>query len=488
VANYVLGDYGTGAVMGVPAHDIRDFRFSQKYDLPMVTVIEPENPSDAPSDDAYIGSGRLLASAEFTGWDSERAKDGIGRRLAEIGRGGPRVTYRMRDWLISRQRYWGAPIPIIHCPTCGPVPTPADQLPVMLPDNAKFTGRGQSPLAQAEEWVNTVCPRCDGDARRDTDTMDTFVDSSWYYYRYTSASAGDQPFNPAEANYWMPVDEYVGGKEHAVLHLLYSRFFTKVLHDVGLVEVDEPFRRLLPQGMVVYQGEKMSKSKGNALSPESILAQWGSDATRVFILFAAPPDKDFEWSERGVEGAYRFLQRVYRLVVRSDQSLAKPEAKSDELVARMRARTVHKVTEDLDRRAFNTAVSAMMEYTNALYQEWPDVGQATRQDAVETLAQLLAPFAPHISEELWHELGHRESVHLEPWPGYDPALLVDPEVEVAIQINGKVRLKLVVPADLNPDALTARALADERLKSQLDGRQVIKVIAIPGRLVNVVVR
>lgn len=485
VGNYVLSDYGTGAVMGVPAHDHRDYRFAQKYDLPMRRVVVPDH-ADQPSDEAYTGGGILMDSDRFNGMDSDQAKSEIAALLAQKNRGGPRITYRMRDWLISRQRFWGAPIPIVHCSECGTVPVPLAQLPVLLPDHAKFTGRGQSPLAQLADWVETTCPQCGHRARRETDTMDTFVDSSWYYYRYTSPSS-TSPFDPKQAAYWMAVDEYVGGKEHAVLHLLYSRFFTKVLYDAGLVSVVEPFRRLLSQGMVVYRGKKMSKSKGNTLSPESIMAEWGSDATRVFILFAAPPEKDFEWSEQGVEGAYRFLQRVYRLAQRSVR-MTVASGGADDLMARVRARTVHKVTDDLERRSFNTAVSALMEYTNSLYQNWEEMSTEGRRAGLETLVVLLAPFAPHLADELWHDFGHEQSVHLAVWPNYDAALLVDPEVEVAVQINGKVRFKVVVPAELNADGLAARVLAEDRLRDHLNGRNVAKVIAIPGRLVNVVVR
>ncbi len=485
VGNYVLSDYGTGAVMGVPAHDHRDYRFAQKYDLPMRRVVAADH-ADQPSDEAYTGGGILMESDRFNGMDSDQAKSEIAALLAQKNRGGPRITYRMRDWLISRQRFWGAPIPIVHCSECGTVPVPLAQLPVLLPDHAKFTGRGQSPLAQLADWVETTCPQCGHRARRETDTMDTFVDSSWYYYRYTSPSS-TSPFDPKQAAYWMAVDEYVGGKEHAVLHLLYSRFFTKVLYDAGLVSVVEPFRRLLSQGMVVYRGKKMSKSKGNTLSPESIMAEWGSDATRVFILFAAPPEKDFEWSEQGVEGAYRFLQRVYRLAQRSVR-MTVASGGADDLMARVRARTVHKVTDDLERRSFNTAVSALMEYTNSLYQNWEEMSTEGRRAGLETLVVLLAPFAPHLADELWHDFGHEQSVHLAVWPNYDAVLLVDPEVEVAVQINGKVRFKVVVPAELNADGLAARVLAEDRLRDHLNGRSVAKVIAIPGRLVNVVVR
>ncbi len=490
VGNYVLADYGTGAVMGVPSHDERDFRFARQYHLPMVTVVRPPGQGggdlEAPTE-AYTGAGILVGSGEFSGLDSEAAKAAIAGRLQDKGLGGPRITYRMRDWLISRQRYWGAPIPIVHCPQCGIVPVPVSELPVRLPDEATFTGRGESPLAQDEQWVCTTCPHCGGAARRETDTMDTFVDSSWYYYRYTSSDS-DRPFDARQVRYWMPVDEYVGGKEHAVLHLLYSRFFTKVLYDVGWVPTAEPFQRLLPQGMVVYRGKKMSKSKGNTLSPESIMNDWGADATRVFMLFAAPPEKDFEWKEAGVEGAYRFLQRVYRLAVRDLEPEDGKRAEADPIVRRLTARTAYKVSEDVNRRSFNTAVSALMELTNGLYQHWSDLSLEVRRQGLETLVVLLAPFAPHLADELWHELGHQESVHREPWPGYDAKLLVDPEVEVAVQINGKVRFKMTVSAELDADGLGAQALADSRMAHYVEDRQLVKLVAVPGRLVNVVVR
>lgn len=486
VANYVLVDYGTGAVMGVPAHDQRDYLYATKYQLPIRVVVTPDGEPMELNGEAYTAGGVLRDSGSFSGLDSEQAKSLIAAHLSEKDRGGPRISYRMRDWLISRQRYWGAPIPMIHCPSCGTVPVPKKDLPVLLPDNVEFTGRGASPLAGAGDWVHTKCPQCGGPAKRDTDTMDTFVDSSWYYYRFTSPGNTKQPFDSSQANYWMPVDEYVGGKEHAVLHLLYSRFFTKVLHDAGLIDVDEPFRRLLVQGMVVYHGAKMSKSKGNTLSPESIMAEWGTDATRLFMLFAAPPDKDFEWSHQGVEGTYRFLQRVYRLVVRP--RVNGDDAKAIERVERARARAVKKVTEDLgDRRAFNTAVSALMELTNTLYQEIDQVPEVLAHEVLETLVLLMAPFVPHISEELWHRLGHESSVHRGEWPDFDAQWLKESEVEVAIQVNGKVRARMTVPADLEEAELAQRALKDARLAPHLTGKQVVKVVAIPGRLVNVVV-
>ncbi len=489
VANYVLVDYGTGAVMGVPAHDQRDFMYATKYGLPIRTAIRPENDTTASDDRAYTGPGILVNSDSFNGMDNSDAKRAIAELLETKQLGVRKVTYRMRDWLISRQRYWGAPIPIVYCDACGVVPVPREQLPVMLPDNVQFTGEGGSPLAGAHDWVNTACPQCGAGARRETDTMDTFVDSSWYYFRYTSPGDVKQPFDSVKANYWMPVDEYVGGKEHAVLHMLYSRFFNKVLFDAGWIAYQEPFDHLLVQGMVVYGGSKMSKSKGNTVSPETIMAQWGADATRLFMLFAAPPDKDFEWSDQGVEGTYRFLQRVFRLVARVHNSRSDSDRGSLERVRRARARAVQKVTDDLgERRAFNTAVSTLMEFTNTLYADGQGVSESELVQAKEALVLLMAPFAPHLADELWHQLGYDGSVHEAPWPSYDPGWLVEQEVEIAIQVNGKVRGRLVVSKEATMDELTALALAHDQIVAQVAGRDVVKVVPIPGRLVNVVVR
>ncbi|MDA8194768.1 MAG: leucine--tRNA ligase [Thermaerobacter sp.] len=486
VANYVLVDYGTGAVMGVPAHDQRDFVFARKYHLPVRVVVSPDGQPIPNLAEPYLAPGRLVDSGSFSGIESQAAIGAIAAHLQEKGLGRLQVSYRMRDWLISRQRYWGAPIPIIHCRDCGAVPVPRADLPVLLPENVTFTGQGGSPLAAAEEWVATSCPRCKNPARRETDTMDTFVDSSWYYFRYTSPQEPRAPFDPEKANRWMAVDEYVGGKEHAVLHLLYSRFFTKVLHDAGWIAVDEPFRRLLVQGMVVYGGAKMSKSKGNTLSPESIMARWGADATRLFMLFAAPPEKDFEWSDQGVEGSFRFLQRVYRLAVRTPGS--GDDAAAGERIERARARAVRKLTEDLgDRRAFNTAVSALMEYTNALYQDADRVPASLARRAIETLVLLLAPLAPHLSQELWQRMGSGGSVHAQAWPAFDDKWLTETEVEIVLQVNGKIRARITVPADVDEERMKQQALADERIQVLIADKIIRKVVAIPGRLVNVVV-
>ncbi len=485
IGNYVLADYGTGAVMGVPAHDQRDFLFANQYGLTVTAVVSPESLDEPVL--PFLSAGTLIQSGPFTGMESVKAKRAIAEALQEANQGGPRVTYRMRDWLISRQRYWGAPIPIIHCPSCGPVAVPREQLPVLLPDNVEFTGLGGSPLAQTEDFVQVPCPQCGQPARRETDTMDTFVDSSWYYLRYASEKTSERPFDRKDVDYWMPVDEYVGGKEHAILHMLYSRFFTKVLHDAGLVAVEEPFNSLLVQGMVVLGGAKMSKSKGNSLSPEEILGQWGSDATRVFMLFAAPPDKDFEWSKNGVEGAHRFLQRVFRLVTRP-VAVGGSDREAAVRLNRRAHRTIKKVGEDLgDRRAFNTAVSALMEFTNALYQEIDQVSPDSRQFLLETLVLLLAPLAPYLAEELWEHLGHQTSVHEADWPVFDPAQLVEDAVEIAIQVNGKVRARMVVGSDWDRDAVEQAVLAHADLTPYLQGHAIKKVVVIPARLVNVVV-
>jgi leucyl-tRNA synthetase len=488
VANYVLADYGTGAVMGVPAHDARDFAFARKYGLDIRRVVEhPDEPGGTgPLEEAYVGPGRLVNSGEFNGLPHDEAKRAIAQALASRGLGGPKVTYRMRDWLVSRQRYWGTPIPMVHCPACGTVAVPRSELPVRLPPDVAFTGTGESPLAGHAGFVETTCPQCGGPARRETDTMDTFIDSSWYFLRYTSPDRPDEMFGTEPARFWMPVDLYVGGKEHAILHLLYSRFITKVLYDAGWASVDEPFHRLLVQGMVVHRGAKMSKSRGNVVSPEDIIAQYGADAARLFMLFQAPYDKDLEWSEQGVEGAYRFLQRVFRLVTGGQHG---PGGEADERVRRALNRAVKKVTEDIgERYAFNTAVAALMELTNALMAAQAEAGAEVMTEARVALVRLLAPLAPFLAEELWHRLGQPGSVHDSTWPAFDPAWLEEDTVEIAIQVNGKVRARLVVPRELGSQEVERRALGDHRVQEALGGLRVQKVVTVPGRLVNVVAR
>lgn len=501
IANYVLMDYGTGAVMGVPAHDQRDWEFATKYGLPKRLVVQSPAGTLAIDgmDGAYDGPGVLVNSGPFNGLDNVTAKQAMIEWLEKKELGKRRVNYRLRDWLISRQRYWGAPIPIIYCDKCGTVPVPKDQLPVVLPEKVNFAPGAISPLAQVDEFVHCTCPVCGGPARRETDTMDTFICSSWYYFRYTDPRNSNAPFEPAKANYWLPVDQYIGGIEHAVMHLLYSRFFTKVLQDAGLINVSEPFKNLLTQGMVIKDGAKMSKSKGNIVSPEEIINKYGADTARLFILFAAPPERDLEWSDQGVEGAYRFLGRLWRIVNYyaarikdapddyDQNSLGTPERE----LRRILHGTIKKVTDDIgERYNFNTAISAIMELVNALhqYREHQDQHAGLVREVVLNTLKLLAPFAPHITEELWSRMGMTGSVHDQTWPGYDPAALVRDEVEIAVQINGKLRDHITVPANVDRDELGKAALAQPRIQALTQNKQVVKVIAIPQKLVNIVIR
>ncbi|KJS12360.1 MAG: leucine--tRNA ligase [Peptococcaceae bacterium BRH_c8a] len=502
VANYVLMEYGTGAVMGVPAHDQRDFEFARKYNLPIRVVIQPEGVALNPDEmtEAYYGGGVMVNSGPFDGTPNEEGITAVTRYLEEKGLGRGLVNYRLRDWLISRQRYWGAPIPIVYCEKCGTVPVPDQDLPVMLPMDVAFTPTGRSPLEEHAAFANAACPACGGKARRETDTMDTFMCSSWYYYRYTSPRDEDNAWDPASVRYWLPVDQYIGGVEHAILHLLYSRFFTKVLFDAGLVGNEEPFTNLLTQGMVLKDGTKMSKSKGNVVSPEDIVASYGADTARLFILFASPPERDLEWSDQGVEGCYRFLNRVWRLVEPLKDSLAnlplpgpgKLSGVNGEM-RRVTHVTIKRVTEDVGNRFnFNTAVSAIMELVNAMYQfrEVPEVDRdrGVMKEAVETLVLLLAPFAPHIAEELWELTGHAGSVHSKPWPNYEPEAIQEDEVTIVVQINGKVRERMLVPANIKPDEMKELVMQQERVQELIAGKQVVKVIPVPGKLINIVVK
>ncbi|MFZ5631617.1 MAG: leucine--tRNA ligase [Bacillota bacterium] len=502
VANYVLLEYGTGAVMGVPAHDQRDFEFARKYNLPIRVVIQPDGPALDPDAmaGAYTGEGVMVNSGRFNGTPNREGIIAVTRYCEEKGIGRGVVNFRLRDWLISRQRYWGAPIPMIYCERCGIVPVPEEDLPVELPVNVEFKPTGQSPLADCPEFVNVPCPQCGGQARRETDTMDTFMCSSFYYYRYTSPRNAGRVWGEHEINHWLPVDQYIGGVEHAILHLLYSRFFTKFLHDIKLVPNIEPFTNLLTQGMVLKDGAKMSKSKGNVVSPEDIVATYGADTARLFILFAAPPERDLEWSDQGVEGCYRFLNRVWRLVAPLAGQL-QPGALPDngKLVGvdremhRLTHVTIKRVTEDVGNRFnFNTAVSAIMELVNGLYQyrEVPETDRnpAVLNEAVETLLLLLAPFAPHITEELWHGIGRSGSIHLRPWPKYDGEAIAEDEVEIVVQINGKIRDRMLVPAGITPEKMRELALSQPGVQKLIDGRNVVKVIPVPGKLVNIVVK
>ncbi len=532
IADYVLYEYGTGAVMGVPAHDTRDFKFAQEKQLPIKVVIVPtsddvETVNDTPLEAAYTEPGIVVNSDQFNGMDSLKAKTGIIEYAEQQGWGKARVQYRLRDWLISRQRYWGAPIPVIHCPNCGAVAVPDQDLPVELPEDVDFSGRGLSPLAQLDSWVNVPCPNCGTPAKRETDTMDTFIDSSWYFLRYPDAKNDSAVFDSNKTNDWMGVDQYVGGIEHAILHLLYSRFFTKVLRDRGLLNIDEPFQRLLTQGMVqntAYKNtktgkyfavvdidpndpkdpetgeplavfyEKMSKSKYNGVAPEDVVAKYGTDTARMFILFKAPPEKDLEWDDADVEGQFRFLNRVWRLVSDfaangstkpspSNGDLTKPEKD----LRRVIHTAIKEVTEDLEGEyQFNTAVSELMKLSNGIT-DAKCKDSPVYKEGIETLITLLAPFAPHIAEELWHSLGHSSSIHNQLWLEYDPDALVADEITLVIQIKGKTRGTIQVPANSDKAALETYARESEVAQRYLEGKEIKKVIVVPGKLVNFVV-
>ncbi len=486
IANYVLMEYGTGAVMGVPSHDSRDYEFARQFGLPMRVVIIPhDGVKEARETDAvYVEPGIMVNSGEYDGLSSEEGKERIAKFIEEKGIGKRTVNYRLRDWLVSRQRYWGAPIPVVYCDSCGIVPVPEEELPVLLPDDVAFTPSGISPLAEVSEFVKTKCPGCGGPARRETDTMDTFICSSWYYLRYTSPFTDKAAFDREDVNYWMPVDQYTGGIEHAVLHLLYSRFFVKVLYDQGYVKFIEPFTNLLTQGMVLRDGEVMSKSKGNIVAPDDIMKKYGADTTRLFILFAAPPEKELEWSDSGAEGAWRFINRVWRLALKYKSQVF---LGTSERLYRVMHKTIKKVTEDISERFnFNTAISAIMEMVNTMYQE--DAPTETMRQALRTLSLLLAPFCPHLAEELWETLGYEGSVHAQEWPSYDPDAVVDEVVTLAVQINGRVRDRVDLPRDMEEDRIREAVLNLERVKRQLEGKNIVKVVCVPGRLVNIVAR
>ncbi len=499
LADYVLMDYGTGAVMAVPAHDERDFAFAKKYGLPIKEVISSEKAttpkSGAKMEEAFTDKGFLVGSHNFDGLESDKAKSAIIEYLRSKGSGEPAVNYRLKDWLISRQRYWGNPIPIVHCPTCGPTPVSEADLPVILPEDVVISEKGGSPLAKHETFLKAPCPRCGGNGRRETDTMDTFTCSSWYFLRYVSPKDKTAPFLKEEAAYWMPVDQYIGGIEHAILHLLYSRFFTKVMRDMGLISFGEPFTNLLTQGMVIKDGAKMSKSKGNVVDPNDIIDRFGADTARLFILFASPPDKELDWSDQGIQGAYRFLNRLYRIVTRNIESKGLGGSVADEAdkeVLRILHISIKRVTADIERFNLNTAISAIMELVNANYKYYDDRGQKgpakkTIELVNEGLILLLSPFAPHLAEELFQLSGGTDSVHLMSWPKFDPALAKAQEITMVLQVNGKVRDRIVVSADLDEEETKKLVLASERLEEFTSGKKVIKVIVVPKKLINVVV-
>ncbi|TAE59390.1 MAG: leucine--tRNA ligase [Nostocales cyanobacterium] len=529
IADYVLYEYGTGAVMGVPAHDVRDFKFAKEQNLGVKVVIVPEIGADENLKAAYTEPGILVNSGEFNGINSVDAKKAITEFAEKQGFGKERVQYRLRDWLISRQRYWGAPIPVIHCPECGIVPVPEKDLPVQLPEEIELSGRGGSPLGQLESWVNVPCPSCGTPAKRETDTMDTFIDSSWYFLRFTDATNAEKIFDGGRVNDWMPVDQYVGGIEHAILHLLYSRFFTKVLRDRGLLNFDEPFQKLLTQGMVqglTYMNPKkggkdkwipsnlvdannpvdpqtgeplekvyatMSKSKGNGVAPEDVINKYGIDTARMFILFKAPPEKDLEWDEADVEGQFRFLNRVWRLVTDyAAAGVCKQKVEVDKLskeekdVRRAIHLAIQAITEDVQEEyQFNTAISELMKLSNALTDAKCN-NSPIYAEGIQTLVIMLAPFAPHIADELWHLLGNKGTVHIENWPSFDPAALIADEITLVIQIMGKTRGSIQVPSQLDKVELEKYARESEVAKRYIEGKDVKKVIVVPGKLVNFV--
>ena len=491
VADYVLMSYGTGAVMGVPAHDERDFAFAQRYSLPIPVVVAPPGWEGGELAEAYLGEGTQVNSGPFDGLPSSKGIQVIADRVEEQGWGHRTVSYRMRDWLISRQRYWGTPIPIIYCDQCGTLPVPESDLPVLLPKDAEFKPTGESPLRYHQGFYQVACPQCGARARRETDTMDTFVDSSWYFLRYTSPGYADGPFDPAAVRLWAPVDQYTGGAEHAVMHLLYARFFTKALRDVGLIDFGEPFRRLYNQGTIIADRRKMSKSRGNVVSPDPYVEALGADIVRIYLMFLGPWAHGGEWSDSGINGMARWVNRVWDLAQWDAAELdatASDEQAVRELLRRTH-KTVRKVTEDIDRFHFNTALATLMELSNALGTCWEakNVDSATWDQAVDALLVLLAPCAPHITEELWERRGRPYSVHSQPLPAWDPELAADERITLVVQVNGKVRDKLTVAADIGEAEAKELALASPRVQAHLDGKEVRQLVYVPGRLVNVVV-
>ncbi len=482
IANYVLADYGTGAVMGVPAHDERDEDFAKKYSLEIIPVID--------EDDIMINS------SEFNGMNKDEAFNSIIEKLENMGKGKKTVNFRLRDWLISRQRYWGCPIPVVYCDDCGIVPVKESDLPVLLPTDVEFTGKGESPLTTSESFNECSCPKCGKSARREVDTIDTFVDSSWYFMRYVDSNNLDEAFNTELVNNWLPVDQYIGGVEHAILHLLYARWFMKAFNKLGWTNHVEPFKNLLTQGMVLMNGSKMSKSKGNTVSPMEIIDEYGADTARLFILFAAPPERDLDWSDKGVEGCFKFLNRVYRLVdelseiAHKNLQFGKLTKEDKEMRAKVHS-ILKKVTDDLSTKfGFNTAIAALMELINDIYKykEMDDRNEAVIKEAIETVVVIVSPFAPHLGEELWEMIGKKGSVFDISWPKYDEKALILDEVELIVQVNGKLRNKIMVPSDIDQEGMKEAALNDAKIKEFIEGKSIVKVISVPSKLVNIVVK
>lgn len=487
IADYVLLTYGTGAVMAVPAHDERDFEFAKRFDIPIKVVIAPPNWSGEELTEAYIEPGIMVNSSQFDGLPSEQGMAEVADFIAEKGYGGRQITYRLRDWLISRQRYWGAPIPMVYCDRCGLVPVPEDELPVLLPQDAEFRPTGESPLKYCESFVNTTCPGCGNSAQRETDTMDTFMCSSWYFLRYPSADYKDAPFDGARLRYWLPVDQYTGGAEHATMHLLYARFFIKALHDLGIVDFDEPFVRLFNQGTIVIDKQKMSKSRGRVITPDEYVSELGADAVRAYLMFIGPWDQGGEWDDRGIKGIARWLNRIWFLVL-GDYAQDGPKATDTKNLRHITHSTIKRVSNDLDKFRFNTMISALMEFTNYLgrVHDERSVAKPAFEEAIDTLMLLLAPTAPHLAEELWMRSGHSYSIHNQPFPRWDDGLAAEEEFTLVIQVNGKLRDRVTVPVTITGEEAQELALSRERIKAYLMDREVARVIWVPKRLVNII--
>ncbi len=491
IADYVLLGYGTGAVMGVPAHDERDFAFARKYNLTIRVVVAPPDWDGQDLEEAYIEVGTMVNSGQFNGQPSEQGIESITDFMEEKGWGKRAVSYRLRDWLISRQRYWGAPIPMIHCDKCGVVPVPEKDLPVLLPEDAEFKPTGESPLKYNEKFVNTKCPKCGSPAKRETDTMDTFMCSSWYFLRYTSPHDEKAAFDDKKVKYWLPVDLYTGGAEHAVMHLFYARFFTKALRDMKLIDFGEPFTRLFNQGVIITEKQKMSKSKGNVITPDEYVSELGADAVRAYLMFVAPWEQGGEWNDSGISGVSRWLNRLWNLVTGGYSQTAKAKPKDEErALSRLTHQTIRKVTQDLEKLRLNTMIAALMEYTNYLAKAKEEgiISNAAWNQAIETLLLLLAPTAPHLAEELWQQTGHKYSIHNQSWPKWDEALAKEEEITLVAQVNGKLRDRIMVPVSISEDEAKEKALASPKVKAHTEGKKIIKTIYVPGRLVNIVVK
>ena len=490
VGDYVLHSYGTGVVMGVPAHDQRDFEFASRYELPIKVVVSPTEWNGQPLTEAFVGRGVQVNSGPFDGLDNSEAMAGIIKMIEDRGFGKRQINYRMRDWLISRQRYWGTPIPIIYCDLCGTVPVPAEELPVILPEDAEFLPTGESPLALHEDFVNTECPNCKGSATRETDTMDTFVDSSWYFLRYTSPNFKDAAFDPETVNNWNPVDQYTGGVEHAVMHLLYARFFVKAIRDLGLISFHEPFQRLFNQGTIIYKGAKMSKSRGNVIAPDEYVKGVGADVVRTYLMFIGPWDQGGEWNDSGINGAARWLNRVWELASQDKDGLPlKGSPISDKNLERDMHLAIKKVTGDLDRFKYNTAISSLMEYTTQISEQHRQ-GQVSVNvwtTALDNLLIMMSPIVPHLTEELWESIGNSFSIHKQEWPKYDKDLETQEELTLVVQVNGKLRDRIQAPAELEEEGAKQMAFSSEKVEGYLQGKEIKKIIYIKGRLINIVV-